>query len=117
MKDNHINVITLSFMSRIAAGDTSVIEQIVSKNADLIYKEGRLIFMISGLYQHLVLENKVFLNDPASLISYQEFRRQLYSTDLNTQLAKQGHTIEVFLSEKRIGKVDANWYELKPLVN
>jgi hypothetical protein len=117
MKDERLYTITLSFMSRIAAGDTTVIEQICSKNANVIYKEGQLTFMISGLYRHIVIENNELHNDPTSLISYEEFRHLLYNTDLNTQLAKKGYTIAVCPSDDTSGKVDTNWYELKPLLN
>ena len=117
MKDNCIYVIALSFMSRIADGDTTVIEQICSKSVDLIYKDGRLSFMISGLYRHIVLDNNELASGAAPLVSYEAFRRLLYSTDLNAQLAKKGHVIAVCPSGDSLGKVDTNWYELKPLLN
>jgi hypothetical protein len=106
----------LSFLSGIAEHDEGVIKSIVPSNAELIFKAGRLTFMLSGLYRQLVTHSHDVVDTPMPTLSYEEFRHLLYSFDLNAQLAKQGYIVVVCSSDNSTaGKVDSNWYELKPL--
>jgi hypothetical protein len=108
----------LSFLSGIAEHDEGVIQSIVPNNPDLTFKEGRLMFMISGLYQQLVVDSRDIVGKPILSLSYAEFRHLLYGCDVNTQLAKKGYIIAICPSDNGTnGKVDRNWYELKPLLS
>ncbi len=120
--------IILSFFVKITNKDTELIKLLTSSTevdktlSGLVYKEGCLGFNLDGLYQRLINNNPNVT--PELSVSYQDFRKALYESDLNTQLAKQGYIIKVCSQNTKVSnargpntraKVDTNWYELVPL--
>ncbi|MFT6390438.1 MAG: hypothetical protein ACJAUP_003840 [Cellvibrionaceae bacterium] len=106
----------MNFISGIVDDDEGVITSIASENTELRYKDGRLTFMISGLYRQLVMDSQCVVEKRFLPVSFKEFRHLLYASDLNAQLEKIGHVIAVCSPDNNTaGKVDTNWYELKPL--
>jgi hypothetical protein len=106
----------LNFISGIADHNADVIKSIAPNNSELIFKEGRLRFMVSGLYRQLFVGSHDVVDTSMSTLSYEKFRHLLYSFDINAQLAKKGYIVVACSSDNgTAGKVDSNWYELKQL--
>lgn len=66
-------------------------------------KSDSLVFTLLSLYQ---------LFEKEESYSYKQFRKELYQSDLNLELSKQGGRIELFSST---GKVETSEYQLVSL--
>ncbi len=119
--NHNIHFVILTFFKSFIDGQHAATEAggeaISWDNAALKYDNGRLTFMIRGLYQHLLDRHMI------TSMSYSDFRDALYASDINSQLAKIDYAIVVHdntereCESERRGKVDSNWYELKPLTS
>ncbi len=100
-----------NFMLDIINCDDQAIASICTDNSELFYKDNHLIFMINGLYAHLMASK-----NSVDKISYLAFRHLLYSSDLNSRLAEKGYVVSVYSpSSDCCGKVDTTWYVLEPI--
>ena len=68
--------------------------------------DGSFVFSLEGLYCELCSTNSFFDNE---VNDYTVFRKAIYSTNINQQLAKLGCHITVYQSS---GKLDKNLYQL-----
>jgi|TARA_B110000116_G_scaffold265311_1_gene274335 hypothetical protein len=93
----------LAFFTAVCNKDAELCRGIVDAEADLHFNEGELVFSLVGLYQVLSLQPGF----PA--LGYAEFRRRLYASRLNSDLALMGAQIVVMASS---GKVDSSLYRL-----
>jgi hypothetical protein len=108
MSDHDIDEELVSFLVNVMEHSQNTPSSICF-NSKLSYKNKQLVFMIDGLYQHLVSLNNLSVVG----LSYNDFRRLLYAGNINTRLAEKGYVISVSPSNNDTrNKVDANWYQL-----
>jgi hypothetical protein len=93
----------LGFFTAIWNKDAKICRGVVDTQANLYFDEGELVFSLLGLHQALSLQRGF----PA--LGYAEFRRRLYASRLNSDLAEIGAKIVVMASS---GKVDSSLYRL-----
>ena len=94
----------VSFFNEVLQRTPSSLQLIAASKAMYIDpKSGSLIFTLPGLYQLFEKEKNC---------SYKQFRKELYQSDLNLELSKQGGRIELFSST---GKVETSEYQLVSL--
>lgn len=96
----------LAFFTAVHNKDAELCCDIVDTEANLHFDEGELVFSLVGLHQALSQQPDF----PA--LGYAEFRRRLYASRLNSDLAVMGAQIVVMASS---GKVDSSLYRLTQL--
>ena len=90
------------FLLKTNAGSPEIrnaIEDIL--NCDIFFDADQFVFSLEGLWR---------LCDPQETLSFNDFRRMLYASELNQQLRTRGLEVAIYRST---GKVSSNLYCLK----
>jgi len=87
-----------SFFTSILEANPDTCQAVEHSEACIYFERGDLVFSLEGLHQFLV---------GSSGITYQAFRKMLYASTLNQDLAELGGKVVVFRSGS---KVDTSLY-------
>ena len=93
--------VVLDFFIDVLRSNPVVLTEIKSSSGGLKFNNGRLTFSIVELYEFL---------DRQQLLSLSEFKKKLYHSNINQQLAVFGGELVV---QHSLGKVDKNRYCLR----
>lgn len=91
------------FFVGVAKRESNTMDLIALSKHQVAFSDSKLVFTLRGLYDILELSEDQ---------SYTEFRKMLYSSHLNTDLAAHGYRVDLLESTK---KVDSSWYQLIPI--
>jgi hypothetical protein len=78
------------------------------------FEDGVLVFTLDGLYHAgVTFVDATFMSDQdVDPISFNDFQKSLYASNLNERLGQVGMTVMV---KESTGKVKSNWYQLRNL--
>lgn len=92
--NNTLEFLVQCIRSQLGADESEIVAiQDRENKAYLYFDSGQLIFSLEGLYQQFAVENKV---------TYNQFRRMLYSSSLNQDLSVYHAKITNHLSDEGI---------------
>lgn len=108
-----------TFFCSFIAQDPSTLEQLSPHKNGIYQEQGRLVFTLPGLYQHLVTfynyknnhvsDNADVDQSAKDKQAYLIFRKQLYNSDINTRLNAVGYGVDIYRS---LPNIDDTYYQL-----
>ncbi len=101
--------VILSLLIKVSQRDEVLAGMISRSKATLYIDKGMLVFSLEGLYQFLADDINAQYFEPFCLfeVSFQQFKKQVYQSRLNQQLASYKIKVDVF---QNTGKIDSNLY-------
>lgn len=107
---NIVGEIILDIFTKFNANDEQILNRLSVLDDDIYIKNEVLIFSLTGLYRFLNNNNYV----SADNVTYQEFRKHIYASDINYRLSEIGLRIDIHDSSS---KIDTSYYKLSKLVD